>query len=151
MGETSVIEEGEPTGRPPGHLPGVPAPPDRVADPCILVIFGAAGDLTKRKLAPSLYNLSCNGLLSRQFAVIGFARNAMGPDEFRRQIEEAVREYGIFGPIWNRRYIDHVQILVAETVGVEGRGAYYEEAGVLRDMIQNHLKRGVGDRGSPMT
>ncbi len=46
---------------------------------------------------------------------------------------------GIFEPIWNRRYIDHVQITVAETLGVEGRGSYYEEAGLLRDMIQNHV------------
>ena len=46
---------------------------------------------------------------------------------------------GIFEPIWNRRYVDHVQITVAETVGVEGRGGYYDEAGALRDMVQNHL------------
>ena len=46
---------------------------------------------------------------------------------------------GIFEPIWNRRYVDHVQITVAETVGVEGRGGYYETAGALRDMVQNHL------------
>jgi glucose-6-phosphate 1-dehydrogenase len=46
---------------------------------------------------------------------------------------------GIFEPVWNRRYIDHVQITAAETLGVEHRGAYYEEAGALRDMIQNHL------------
>src|SRR5206468_7002753 len=46
---------------------------------------------------------------------------------------------GIFEPIWNRRYIDHVQLMVAETVGVEDRGGYYETAGVLRDMIQNHM------------
>ena len=45
----------------------------------------------------------------------------------------------LFEPIWNRRYIDHVQITVAEQVGVEHRGAYYEHAGALRDMIQNHL------------
>jgi glucose-6-phosphate 1-dehydrogenase len=46
---------------------------------------------------------------------------------------------GIFEPIWNRRYVDHVQITVAESIGVEQRGKYYEEAGALRDMIQNHL------------
>ncbi|HEX6902656.1 MAG TPA: glucose-6-phosphate dehydrogenase, partial [Thermoanaerobaculia bacterium] len=46
---------------------------------------------------------------------------------------------GIFEPVWNRRYVDHVQITVAETVGVEGRGGYYEEAGALRDMVQNHM------------
>ena len=46
---------------------------------------------------------------------------------------------GIFEPIWNRRYIDHVQITAAETVGVEGRGGYYEGSGALRDMVPNHL------------
>ncbi|MBC8065171.1 MAG: glucose-6-phosphate dehydrogenase [Chlorobia bacterium] len=45
----------------------------------------------------------------------------------------------LFEPIWNRSYIDHVQITVSEEVGVEGRGAFYESAGALRDMIQNHL------------
>jgi glucose-6-phosphate 1-dehydrogenase len=46
---------------------------------------------------------------------------------------------GIFEPVWNRRYIDHVQITVAEDLGVEGRGAFYEEAGVGRDILQNHM------------
>ncbi len=46
---------------------------------------------------------------------------------------------GIFEPIWTREYIDHVQITVAENISVEGRGGYYEEAGALRDMVQNHL------------
>jgi glucose-6-phosphate 1-dehydrogenase len=46
---------------------------------------------------------------------------------------------GIFEPIWNRRYVDHVQITVAETLGVEMRGGYYDEAGALRDMVPNHL------------
>ena len=46
---------------------------------------------------------------------------------------------GIFEPIWNRNYIDHVQITVAETLGVEGRGPFYEKAGALRDVVQNHV------------
>ncbi len=46
---------------------------------------------------------------------------------------------GIFEPVWNRSYIDHVQITVSESVGVEGRGNYYEHAGAMRDMVQNHL------------
>ena len=46
---------------------------------------------------------------------------------------------GIFEPLWNRNYIQHVEITAAESIGVEGRGGYYESAGVLRDMIQNHL------------
>src|SRR5207247_9996061 len=45
----------------------------------------------------------------------------------------------IFEPIWNRQWIHHVQITAAEKVGVEGRGKYYEEAGVIRDVFQNHL------------
>ncbi len=46
---------------------------------------------------------------------------------------------GMFEPVWNRRYIDNVQITVAEDIGIEGRGAFYEETGSLRDMIQTHL------------
>jgi glucose-6-phosphate 1-dehydrogenase len=46
---------------------------------------------------------------------------------------------GIFEPVWNRRYIDHVQITVAEDLGIEGRGAFYEEAGAGRDILQNHM------------
>src|SRR5439155_9548867 len=46
---------------------------------------------------------------------------------------------GIFEPIWNRRYIDHIQVTVAETLGVEQRGGYYDHAGALRDMVPNHI------------
>ena len=45
----------------------------------------------------------------------------------------------LFEPIWNRHYIEHVQITAAETIGVEDRGGYYEQAGALRDMVQNHI------------
>jgi glucose-6-phosphate 1-dehydrogenase len=254
------------------------APPDewqaRPAPPCAMVIFGATGDLTKRKLIPALYNLAASGLLPEEFAVVGVGRTPLADDELRRRMAEDLRRFatvevdgarvdwltrrlryvagepgdaetvrrlaatlaqldaemgtggnvlfylavppkvfcdyvrdlaaagltreeegrwrrvivekpfghdlesaralnrqirdvlrerqiyridhylgketvqnimafrfanGIFEPIWNRRYVDHVQITVAETVGVEGRGGYYEEAGALRDMVQNHM------------
>ncbi|HVT94982.1 MAG TPA: glucose-6-phosphate dehydrogenase [Bryobacteraceae bacterium] len=250
-----------------------PPPAPRQGDPCVMVIFGASGDLTKRKLIPALYNLAKDHLLSDHFAVIGFAKDDFSTDQFRqklrdeiaqfadetidpaifeslvsrvefmngdfadpgsyarlkemlekaekdfgiapnrfyylataplffstivrqlgaaglteesagwrrvviekpfgrdhdsaRQLNKEIREVlnekqiyridhylgketvqnimvfrfanGIFEPIWNRRYVDHVQITVAETVGVEQRGGYYDSAGTLRDMIPNHI------------
>jgi glucose-6-phosphate 1-dehydrogenase len=246
----------------------------RPGDSCVMVIFGATGDLTKRKLIPALYNLAKARLLSKRFAVVGAAYDNFDRETFRAQLSKDIREFAtaevedhiwrwfedrihylsgdfrdpdyfqrlrvlvdeiaenhgiepniffymatapsffgeivrqlgaaglakeekgawrrviiekpfghdlesakalnaeikkvlserqiyridhylgketvqnimvfrfgnsIFEPIWNRRYIDHVQITAAETVGVERRGGYYETAGALRDMVPNHL------------
>ena len=246
----------------------------RVADPCVMVIFGASGDLTRRKLIPALYNLASQQLLSREFAIIGLGRTPMSNEDARQRVTEDFKQFatgaidsdlwewfvrrlhyiagdfddpatyeklrdtlaevdkahsahgnyffylatspeyfgdiverlakvglmteeaghwrrviiekpfghdldsarelnrrllkvagenqiyridhylgketvqnilalrfanGIFEPIWNRRYIDHVQISVGETVGVEKRGGYYDNAGALRDMVPNHI------------
>jgi glucose-6-phosphate 1-dehydrogenase len=245
-----------------------------VPQPCSIVIFGATGDLTHRKLVPALYNLAADGELPPAVAVIGFARRPKSDDEFRKEMDEATRKFSrqtvrdeiwktfsqsifyhqsefadeagykslaerldkidkergtrgnrlfyfaaapdqfevilkhlktaglnraqegswarviiekpfgsdlasarelnrivndafeesqtyridhflgketaqnilvlrfanaIFEPLWNTRYIDHVQITAAETLGVEGRAGYYETAGAMRDMVQNHL------------
>lgn len=244
----------------------------RTPEPNTLVIFGATGDLTQRKLVPALYNLALQGLLPGDFSVLGVARRPKTHEEFRANLQEGVGRYsrtkplqesvwdafaervhycqatfdqvegyralqesleeieaqtgrrnrlyylatppgyyatiaerlgeaglnaseggwtriivekpfghdlnsarelnrvmhgvfteeqiyridhylgkdtvqnilvfrfanGIFEPIWNRRYIDHVQITVAESIGIEGRGAYYDQSGVIRDIIQNH-------------
>jgi len=259
------------------------------APPCAVVIFGATGDLTRRKLLPALYRLAQQRLVPGEFAILGTGRKPLGDEEFRALMKAAVTEFGpddsldestwqsfakrifyiagdlsdaelyaklknkveaidsefdtqgnrifylatapdnfgviakqlgdagiarpkaqtgsqtrstpgterkawtriivekpfgrdlesaralnktlaavfdesqiyridhylgketvqnllvfrfansIFEPLWNRQYIDHIQITNAETIGVEGRGAYYEKAGALRDMIQNHV------------
>ena len=58
-----------------------------------MVIFGASGDLTKRKLIPALYNLAKDRLLSQEFALIGFAKNAFTTDEFRDKISEEIKQF----------------------------------------------------------
>jgi glucose-6-phosphate 1-dehydrogenase len=250
----------------------------RTVAPCVMVIFGATGDLTHRKLMPALYNLALEQPLPAEFSVVGVARRPFSDEQFRQQALEAVNSFsrrrpvnpavwetfsrglfycqtqfddpagyaalgalldrldrergtmgnrifylatqpsfypnviehlraagvarrgdqgghgwsrvviekpfgrdlasaqelnadlgtafdeeqiyridhylgketvqnilvmrfgnGIYEPIWNRRYIDHVQITAAESLGLEGRAGYYDEAGALRDMIQNHM------------
>jgi glucose-6-phosphate 1-dehydrogenase len=242
----------------------------RRPDPCILVIFGASGDLTSKKLMPALYALAVRGLLPEKFGIVGAARSDETDDAFRERMKQSVQDHardayddeawaklaagmryvtldfaddkgedqlkdvltqldeqqgaggnrvyyfavppaaigtlvqeiaerrgaegwirliiekpfghdlesaqelnelikehfaesevfridhylgketvqnmlalrfsnGIFEPIWNRQFIDHVQITVAESIGIEGRAGYYESAGAIRDIFQNHL------------
>lgn len=243
-------------------------------EPCVMVIFGATGDLTHRKLLPALYSLALEHPLPAGFSVVGFARRPYSDEEFRKQVLDSINEFsrqkpvnpqvwesfasgihylqsnftdpegydqlntllikldqergtsgnrifylstppsqypeiiqrigaaglnrnrkgwtriiiekpfghdlasarelnrivgkvfkeeqvyridhylgketvqnilvfrlanGIFEPVWNRRYVDHVQITVAENLGLEGRSGYYEESGAIRDMVQNHM------------
>ena len=256
----------------PEDLSQLPKGAERIPDPGVLVIFGASGDLTKRKLLPALFHLFQANLLPQQFAIVGVARRPLG-DEFAADMRAGIVESGgvdasdpkldgfvsrisyfplnfddpsdyaklkveldrvaaekgigpnrlfylatapeffagivenlgaqgmaqpekgrvavviekpfghdlnsarelnhqvnavfqetqvfridhylgketvqnllvfrfangIFEPIWKRNYIDHVQITVAETLGVEGRGPFYEKAGALRDVVQNHM------------
>ncbi|HEY4346343.1 MAG TPA: glucose-6-phosphate dehydrogenase [Gaiellaceae bacterium] len=245
-------------------------PVRRRPEPCTLVIFGASGDLTERKLMPALYSLAFRGLLSDHFTIVGAARSEGSDDWFRESMKQAVQRHardefredvweglcagmryfqldsdamsmgesltamldridaehgghgnrlyyfavppaaigplvekvarhksgsgwnrliiekpfghdlgsarelnsligehfpenevfridhylgketvqnllalrfanGIFEPIWNRQFIDHVQITVAESIGIEGRAGFYEQAGAIRDIFQNHL------------
>jgi glucose-6-phosphate 1-dehydrogenase len=242
----------------------------RTPDPCALVIFGASGDLTHKKLMPALYALAVRRLLPPRFAIVGIARTEGDDDAFRQDMETAVKQHardpfrqdiwdelapqlhyvatdfadsggedkvhdllgkldedeelggnrvfylavpppafptivealgkrrddrgwtrlvvekpfghdlasakqltttlleyfqeeeifridhylgketvqnmlalrfanGIFEPIWNRQFVDHVQITVAESMGIEARAGYYEHAGAIRDIFQNHL------------
>ena len=65
----------------------------RPAPPCVIVIFGASGDLTHRKLIPALFDLFQAGLLSKQFAVLGFSRSKLTNDDFRRTAREGLESY----------------------------------------------------------
>ena len=71
------------------------APPriGKQGDPCVMVIFGAAGDLTGRLLIPALYNLARAGLLSREFAILGVARTQLSDEDFRKRVYEDIKEY----------------------------------------------------------
>src|SRR5258708_108174 len=77
----------------------------RPADPCIMVIFGATGDLTKRKLIPALYNLETAGLLPRdEFAVLGMSSSEMSDEDFRRKIGGDIRQFAtrpVDEPSWD--------------------------------------------------
>src|SRR5437868_7294281 len=81
------------------------SPPNQPAGPCLMVIFGASGDLTKRKLVPALYNLERSHYLSKDFAVIGFAFDSMTTEQFRENLTSAARDIGeaqIEPEIWSR-------------------------------------------------
>src|SRR5437660_4949608 len=66
---------------------------ERTAEPCIVVIFGASGDLTKRKLVPALYRLVQERLVPAEFAIVGLARTEMGDDAFRDKMKESVAQF----------------------------------------------------------
>ena len=70
--------------------------PSPSATPCVMVIFGASGDLTKRKLIPALCNLASDGLLSKQFAIIGFAANDYTTETFRKMLTDEIPKYSRF-------------------------------------------------------
>src|SRR5438067_1339053 len=62
-------------------------------EPCLLVLFGASGDLTKRLLMPALYNLACDGLLPQQFALIGLAKDELSTEEFRARMSADIKQF----------------------------------------------------------
>src|SRR5437667_361643 len=144
-----------------------PVPGDHV-----LVLFGATGDLAKRKLLPGLFHLAVSGLMPERYRIVGTSRRPLADDEFRAHARAAVTEVfsegqifridhfigketvqnilalrfanGLFEPVWNRDHIDHVQIDVPETLSIEGRAAFYERTGAFRDMVVTHLAQVLG-------
>jgi glucose-6-phosphate 1-dehydrogenase len=133
-----------------GRLFYLATPPDAMAD--IVLRLGAAGMLSEGQGAwrrvvfekPFGHDLESALALNRQLASALAETQIYRIDHYLGK--ETVQNIlalrfgnGLFEPVWNRRYIDHVQITVAETVGVGDRGGYYDRAGALRDMVQNHL------------
>ena len=133
-----------------GRLFYLAVPPDAMAD--IVLRLGAVGLLNEEAGAwrravvekPLGHDLASAQELDRQLALDLAETQIYRIDHYLGK--ETVQNLmalrfgnGIFEPVWNRRYIDHVQITVAETVGVEDRGGYYDRSGALRDMVQNHL------------
>ena len=107
----------------PVHPLEEPGVSSRFVPPCILVIFGATGDLTARKLLPALYNLSREGQLPPQFACVGFARRDKTHDEFRQEMREAINQFSRVKPIdetlWNT-FKDHIFYHKSEFHDLEG-------------------------------
>ncbi len=139
-----------PAGPPAGRLFYLATPPDAMAD--IVLRLGAVGLL--REDQGSWRRVIVEKPFGRDLASAIALNRSLRADLAEGQLyridhylgKETVQNLmafrfgnGIFEPIWNRRYVDHVQITVAETVGVEGRGRYYETSGALRDMVQNHM------------
>src|SRR5438105_858760 len=131
-----------------------------VPQPCTLVIFGGSGDLARRKLVPAVYNLLLDGVLPPNYAVLGNGRTPLSDEDFRKTAQEGIAKYSrqkfkeeiwpdfsrrlfyIDGSIYDPKAykdIDREQITVAEPEGLRTRATYYEEAGALRDMVQNHI------------
>ena len=67
--------------------------PQAPAEPCVLVIFGASGDLTKRLLMPAFYNLACDGLLPEQFAIVGIAMDPFTTESFREKMSNDIKSF----------------------------------------------------------
>ena len=87
------------------------AEPPAAGDSCLLIIFGASGDLTRRKLIPSLYNLACEGCMNPQFEVLGVGRTAMTSDEFRSKLRESASKSGDTRDFTERHWEDFAKRL----------------------------------------
>ena len=87
------------------------------AEPCVLVILGASGDLCKRLLMPTLYNLACDGLLPQKFAVVGMARDGWTTDEFRTRMSEGLATFhtrAAYDPVIGQQLVDQLHYLPGE-------------------------------------
>ncbi|MBI3796694.1 MAG: glucose-6-phosphate dehydrogenase, partial [Deltaproteobacteria bacterium] len=115
--------------------------PAHPGDPCVMTIFGASGDLTKRKLIPALYNLARENFLSKEFAVVGFARREMTHEVFREKITEDMKEFAT-GQIDPDLWHWFVRRLYYATGDLRDPTAYQRLRDLLAQIDQDHGTRG---------
>lgn len=108
----------------------------RFAEPCILVIFGATGDLTARKLIPALYNLAREGQLSPQFACVGFARRQKSHEQFRAEMKEAISQFSRVKPIDETLWATFEQQLFYHTSEFHDAAGFTSLSQMLKDLDQ---------------
>src|ERR1700731_4520527 len=87
------------------------------ADPCTIVIFGASGDLSRRKLIPALYSLAAQNCLARRFAIIGFARTAMTDEAFQQSAVDSVNKFAEASTVdedWCSEFVDSLAYVAGE-------------------------------------
>lgn len=114
----------------------------KVADPCVIVIFGATGDLTARKLLPALYNLNKEGLLSTHFACVGFARREKGHQDFRKEMEESVNKYSRNKPIDKNIWDTFSEQIYYHTSEFHDDKGYQELAAILKNLDSKYGTKG---------
>jgi len=113
----------------------------RPGDPCVMVIFGAAGDLTRRKLIPALYNLGKQQLLPREFAVVGVSHGSMSNDTFRSFVNDDIKHYagGNADPDFIEWFLRRVYYVSAE---FDDKNLYASLNSLLDKVNQDHSTHG---------
>jgi glucose-6-phosphate 1-dehydrogenase len=113
----------------------------RPTDPCCIVVFGAAGDLSRHELIPALYDLACQALLPEPFTIVGFSRDNWDDQTFREKMRRAVSEQRSFDPKHWERFAPHLHY-VAGNFEAPPEGDY----ALLRDKLQSLQRRhGIPD------
>lgn len=129
----------------PDHPLEEPGQSSRNLDPCIIVIFGATGDLTARKLMPALYNLKREGQIPTSFACVGFARREKTNDQFRDEMKKAIGEHSrvkpIDEPVWDtfKNHVYYHQSEFDNDEGYEGLAKFLSEIDANHGTKGNHI------------
>ncbi len=117
-------------------------PRTKTADPCILIILGATGDLTARKLVPSLYNLAKEGLLPAKFACVGFARRDWSHEFFREEMHAKVNEHSRLKPVDEKLWETFSSKLYYHQAGFEDDKGYEDLKALLEELDKKHGTQG---------